>query len=109
MQISNKKATEIIQGRQNYFAIITARQRSCKKVMFSQVFVCPRGGGDRPPPPLEGDPSGGRSRRKNMDQTGSDITASPRKNMGLDKKWHHTPGTTQAGGTDPIGMLSCRL
>ena len=26
-------------------AIVTARKRSCGKVMFSQVFVCPQGGG----------------------------------------------------------------
>ena len=68
--------------------IFTARQRSCGKVMFSQVFVCPPEGlpyspRGRPPSPLEG----------TWDQTGSDII-SPGRNMIQDGKWHHNPPGT---------------
>ena len=77
----------------NYFfpfiSFITARKRSCGKVMFLHLFVCPHGGRTIPDPSprLRPDPL-----ERTWDQTGSDIIP-PERKMGPDRKWHHIPST----------------
>ena len=88
MQISKKKSSSGAQKLLCYY------YRPPTKLQEGNVFtgVCLSTGGGRPPPP-----SGGRSRRKIMDQTGSDIIPSPKKEHGTREEvtshpWNHTSG-----------------
>ena len=73
--------------------IFTARQLSCGTVMFSELFICPEGRED-PPPPRQS-----RSRQ----------THPPPKENGTRQEvtLYPSPGTIKAGGMHPTEMPFC--
>ena len=81
--------------------LITARKRSCVKVMFSQLSICPQGGGvglcQRPPPyPLP-------SRQRSSPRTETPSF------QNRDRPTEYLVATTAAGGTYPTGMHACLM